>query len=212
MVSLFSVDSQFLNCVFDNSRIVIFTIQELWKSQCNNTDINNTDYSDTDPFLSVPDWMGQDKTKLIYLGQKENHGCHLHCDSHGMCYILSIKAKTTACCSSLSLAQRSRSFFWDSVRETVVSPSANNWDNVMPNATHIFSREGIVGTIFLRYQEDMVDWGKPECSASWYSVQPRSSRYVVMAARISFTTLTPLLVFFVNYTSMNRCNLIICVV
>ena len=29
MVSLFSVDSPFLNCVFDNSRIVIFTIQEL---------------------------------------------------------------------------------------------------------------------------------------------------------------------------------------
>ena len=27
--SLFSVDSQLLNCVFDNSRIVIFTIQEL---------------------------------------------------------------------------------------------------------------------------------------------------------------------------------------
>ena len=55
MVSLFSVDSQLLNCVFDNSRIVIFTIQELWKSQCNNTDINNTDYSDTDHFLSVPE-------------------------------------------------------------------------------------------------------------------------------------------------------------
>ena len=53
-VSLYSVESQLLNCVFDNSRIVIFTIQELWKSQCNNTDINNTDYSDTDPFLSVP--------------------------------------------------------------------------------------------------------------------------------------------------------------
>ena len=51
-VSLYSVDSQLLNCVFDNSRIVIFTIQELWKSQCNNTDINNTDYSDTDPFRS----------------------------------------------------------------------------------------------------------------------------------------------------------------
>ena len=29
MVSLFSVDLQFLNCVFDNSRIVIFTIQEV---------------------------------------------------------------------------------------------------------------------------------------------------------------------------------------
>ena len=127
-------------------------------------------------------------------------------------YILSIKAKTTACCSSLSLAQRSRSFFWDSVRETVVSPSANNWDSVMPNAAQIFSSDGIVGTMFLRYHEEIVDWGRPECSASWYSVHPLASRYSVMVARISFTTITPLLVFFVNYTSINRWYLIFCVV
>lgn len=63
MVSLFSVDSQFLNCVFDNSRIVIFTILELSKSQCNNTDINNTDYSDTNPILSFPFQIGWDRTK-----------------------------------------------------------------------------------------------------------------------------------------------------
>nr|DAJ01148.1 MAG TPA: hypothetical protein [Caudoviricetes sp.] len=36
----------------------------------------------------------------------------------------------------------------------------------MPNALQIFSRDGIVGTMFFRYQDDMVDWGKPECSAS----------------------------------------------
>ena len=63
MVSLFSVDSQFLNCDFDNYRIVIFTILELSKSQCNNTDINNTDYSDTNPILSVPFQIGWDRTK-----------------------------------------------------------------------------------------------------------------------------------------------------
>jgi len=157
--------------------------------------------------------MGQDTIKKISVEQKENHGCSLNeSDSHGICYILSIKAKTTACCSSLSLDQRSKSFCWDSVRETEESPSANSWDKVMPNAVHIFSRDGIVGTMFLRYQEDMVDWGKPERSASWYSVQPLSSRYVVMDFRISFTALIPLLVIFVNYTSMNRCNLIIYIV
>ena len=36
---------------------------------------------------------------------------------------------------------------------------------VMPKAVQIFSREGTEGTISLRYQEEMVDWGKPERSA-----------------------------------------------
>ena len=108
----------------------------------------------------------------------------------GTFYILSISAKTTACCSSLSLDQRFSNFRWDSVRETGASPSANSWESVIPKAAQIFSRDGIVGIMFLRYQDEMVDWGKPERSASWYSVQPRSSRYVVMAARMSFTLLT----------------------
>ena len=43
---------QFLNCVYGSSRIVLLTIQELSKAQCNNTDNNYTDYSDTDPFRS----------------------------------------------------------------------------------------------------------------------------------------------------------------
>ena len=45
---------QFLNCISDSSRIVLLTIQELSKAQCNNTDNNYTDYSDADPFLSLP--------------------------------------------------------------------------------------------------------------------------------------------------------------
>ena len=43
---------QFLNCVYGSLRIVLLTIQELSKAQCNYTDNNNNDYSDTDPFLS----------------------------------------------------------------------------------------------------------------------------------------------------------------
>ena len=85
-------------------------------------------------------------------------------------YILSISANTTACWSALSFDQRSSNFRWDSVSETGALPSANNWDNVIPNAAQIFSREGMVGTMFFRYQDEMVDWGKPERSASWYSV------------------------------------------
>ena len=67
---------QFLNCVYDSLRIVLLTIQELSKAQCNNTDNNNTDnnntdnnntdnnytdYSDTDLILSYPEWNRNDK-------------------------------------------------------------------------------------------------------------------------------------------------------
>lgn len=74
----------------------------------------------------------------------------------------------------------------------------------MPNAVQIFSKDGIVGTIFFRYQDEMVDWGKPERSASWYSVQPLCSLNSVIDERMSFTKRTPLLVFFVNYTLTYR--------
>ena len=72
-------------------------------------------------------------------------------------YILSININTAACCSSVNLDQLSRSFFWLSVRETVFSSSANNCESVIPKAIQIFSSEGTVGTIFLRYHEEMVD-------------------------------------------------------
>lgn len=41
-----------MNCVYGSLRIVLLTIQELSKAQCNYTDNNNNDYSDTDPSLS----------------------------------------------------------------------------------------------------------------------------------------------------------------
>lgn len=64
----------------------------------------------------------------------------------------------------------------------------------------------------LRYQDEIVDWGNPDRSASWYSVQPRDSRYVVMAVNISSARPPPTLSFFVNYTFVNRCALIIFIV
>lgn len=75
----------------------------------------------------------------------------------------------------------------------------------MPNAVQIFFREGIVGTMFLQYQEDMVVWGNPKRSASWYFVQTLSSRYAVMVQRTAFILFVPLLVYFVKYTSIERC-------
>ena len=51
------MERQLLNCLLESSLIVLLTIQELSKAQCNNTDIKDTDYSNTDPFLSGPDRM-----------------------------------------------------------------------------------------------------------------------------------------------------------
>ena len=62
---------------------------------------------------------------------------------------------------------------------------------VMPKAAHIYSRDGIVGTMFFRYHDEIVDCGSPERSESWYSVQPRSSRYFAIRSRISFNTFPP---------------------
>lgn len=53
----------FLNCQKDNSGLVVITILELSKAQCNNTDINNTDYSNTDPFLSS-DFSGKEYDRI----------------------------------------------------------------------------------------------------------------------------------------------------
>lgn len=44
----------------------------------------------------------------------------------------------------------------------------------MPKASQILLNDGIVGSIFLRYHEEIVDCVRPERSASWYSVQFRS--------------------------------------
>ena len=52
---------QFLNCVYGSPSIVLLTIQELSKAQCNNTDNNYTDYSDTDLILSYSEWNRNDK-------------------------------------------------------------------------------------------------------------------------------------------------------
>lgn len=79
---------------------------------------------------------------------------------------LLISAMITSCCSLLSPAQKSRSFRWESVRITAASSSAKSWDSVIPKAAQIFSRDGTVGIMFFRYQDEMVDCGRPECSAS----------------------------------------------
>ena len=69
--------------------------------------------------------------------------------------------------------------------------SAKSWESVIPKATHTFSRDGTVGIIPFRNHEEIVDCGKPERSASWYSVQFRCSLSSVIAVRISFMSGTP---------------------
>ena len=127
-------------------------------------------------------------------------------------FILSMSWNTIFCCSSSNLSQRSSSSFCLAVRVTGLPSVTKSWDKVMPNASQIFSSDGTVGTISFLYHDEIVDCGRPERSASWYSLHPRSSRYSVIADRTSFISIPLLLAFFVDYTSLDRCIIIIYVV
>ena len=59
--------------------------------------------------------------------------------------------------SQLLRFRKSGSDFCTGVSVTVFSSKAKNWESVMPKAVHSFSSDGIVGRIFLRYQEEIVD-------------------------------------------------------
>ena len=134
------------------------------------------------------------------------------CQGYLFEFILSISWNTIFCCSSSNLSQRSSSFFCFVVKVTGLPFVANNCDKVIPNASQIFSSDGTVGTMSFLYHDEIVDCGKSERSASWYSLHPRSSRYSVIADRTSFISIPLLLAFFVDYTSLYRCVLIISIV
>ena len=59
-------ESQFKNCENHNSGTMNFTVQELPKSQGNNTDSNNTEMSDTDLFFSVDGGTDEMRTRSAY--------------------------------------------------------------------------------------------------------------------------------------------------
>lgn len=59
-------ESQFKNCENHNSGTMNFMVQELPKSQGNNTDINNTEMSDTDLFFSVDGGTDEMRTRSAY--------------------------------------------------------------------------------------------------------------------------------------------------
>ena len=62
------------------------------------------------------------------------------------------------------------------------------------------------------YQEEMVDCGRPERSASWYSDHPLASRSRLMISKISVTISPPLifrLLYFEKSLHFNNCCRII---
>ena len=59
-------ESQFKNCENHNSGTMNFMVQELPKSQGNNTDINYTEMSDTDLFFSVDGGTDEMRTRSAY--------------------------------------------------------------------------------------------------------------------------------------------------
>ena len=89
--------------------------------------------------------------------------------------------------------------------------SSKNCETVIPNAVQIRSMEGRVGNIPFLYQEEIVDWVNPECSANWYSVQ----FFCFLNSVIRFNTsiignhqFSTILYLCVNYVATIRCNII----
>ena len=123
-------------------------------------------------------------------------------------YSNSIKDRRASYCSELNLAEAAKREACFSVRWTVCSFfSRKNCDTVIPKASHIFTREGMVGSICFLYQEEIVDCVSPECSASWYSVQWWASRNSVIRFK-TFIIIITVLSFFVNYSKKYRCKII----
>ena len=77
-------------------------------------------------------------------------------------------------CSAVRLTQESKSSLISGVISTI-SPSAKNWDNVIPKPAQIDSNVLIEGNVFLLKIFARVDSDKPHSFDNLYSVHPRSS-------------------------------------
>lgn len=102
-----------------------------------------------------------------------------------------IRLRNAFFCVDVSNSHWLRSFCWSGVTSVRLLLSDKNWAMVISKAEQIFSNDGSVGSIFLRYQEEMVDCGIPDFCASWYSVQLRDKRCWVMRPRMSIIMLPP---------------------
>lgn len=78
---------------------------------------------------------------------------------------------------------------------------------MIPKASHIFDKEGMVGSIPFLYHEEIVDCVSPDRSASWYSDQCLFSLNSVIRSK-TFIINIPLSNLCVNNTVINRCVLI----
>ena len=81
---------------------------------------------------------------------------------------------TTFFCSAVRLTQESKSSLISGVISTI-SPSAKNWDIVMPKPAQIASKVLIEGKVFRLKILARVDSDKPHSLDHLYSVHPRSS-------------------------------------
>lgn len=96
------------------------------------------------------------------------------------------KSRNACCCLRSSLLYSSMISFCACVSCVYGSfSSAKNCDSVMLNASQIRSSDVMDGSIFLRYHEEIVDCVRPDFSASWYSLQLRSSLYSEIFSSIS---------------------------
>ena len=87
--------------------------------------------------------------------------------------VLAIR-RTAFFCSGDNPTHWFNNSFTSGVNNTI-SPSAKNWDSVMPKPAQIASSVGIDGVVFLLKKFANVDSDNPHILDSRYSVHPRSS-------------------------------------
>lgn len=107
-----------------------------------------------------------------------------------MSHIFLSRSRTISCCFGFSADQLSSISRCSGVRDMASDPSAKNWDRVIPNPVHTFSRVCIVGVCFLRYQVEIVDCVNPAFWDNSYSDHPRCKRSRVISFSMSFISIT----------------------
>ena len=98
--------------------------------------------------------------------QKKKTGTNLVFGYIKIIYSVLKKSRSARCCSSVSLVDSISKSLCRGVNVNESELFEKNCASVIPNASQIFSKEGMVGSIFLRYQDEIVDCVKPDFSAS----------------------------------------------
>ena len=123
-----------------------------------------------------------------------------------------IRFKIACFCSAVNNSHCLIKDSWSSVSSVQFS-TAKNCARDKSKASQILCKDGIVGSIFLRYQEEIVDCGRPERTDNFYSYQFLAKRKSVILWRTSNMMKYSLVACDChNYSGIYRCKIVMIIV